>query len=300
MRRISLVVIAFVWLWAPPAFSAEPRAYAEGLLWRIESPTAPPSYVFGTVHITDPRVQELVLDMLDTVGRLNSISLEIVPSPEMAAAAAQRMFSFNGPALSQRVGLPLFEETLSAAAPYGLNANVLEQFKPWAVAVTLSLPVSELRAQAAGRLNSEKLIKSYAENNQIALHGIETLDEQLGLFDGLSEVKQVEMLRLAVQYADRTDELFAKLVNDYLARDLESVYRMMEEFSVGQRGDLREFYESQLIEGRNRKMVERIQPRLAEGRALIAVGALHLPDEFGVLRLLEKRGYTVKRMSVSN
>jgi uncharacterized protein YbaP (TraB family) len=300
MRRFSLVLIAFVWLWAPPASSAEPRAYAEGLLWRVESPNVPPSFVFGTVHITDSRVQALVLDMLDTVGRLNSISLELVPTPELAAAAAQRMFTLNGPDLSQRIGLQLFEDTLFAAAPYGVNANTLERFKPWAIAVTLSLPVSELRAQASGRLNSEKIIKTYAENNRIALHGIETLDEQLGLFDGLSEVKQVEMLRLAVQYADRTDELFEKLVNDYMAQDLESVYRTMEELSVGERADLLEFYERQLIEGRNRRMVERIQPRLAEGRALIAVGALHLPDEVGLLRLLEKRGYTIKRMSVSN
>ncbi len=43
-------------------------------------------------------------------------------------------------------------------------------------------------------------------------------------------------------------------------------------------------------------MVERILPRLAEGNALIAVGALHLPDEAGVLRLLEQRGYTIARM----
>ena len=74
----------------------------------------------------------------------------------------------------------------------------------------------------------------------------------------------------------------------------------MEEFSVGQQADLQEFYESELIAGRNQRMVERVQPRLAEGRALIAVGALHLPDEVGVLRLLEKRGYTIKRMSLSN
>ena len=181
-----------------------------------------------------------------------------------------------------------------------MNANALERFKPWALAVTLSLPVSELRAQAAGRLNSEKLIETHAAKNQIALHAIETIDEQLSLFDGLSETKQVEMLRLAVQHSGVADQIFSQLVNDYLAQDLEGFYRIMEEFSVGQQADLQEFYESELIAGRNQRMVERVQPRLAEGRALIAVGALHLPDEVGVLRLLEKRGYTIKRMSLSN
>ena len=189
MKRFSLIIFVLVGLWAPQAASAESRAYAEGLLWRIESPTAPPSYVFGTIHITDSRVQTVVKNMLDTVGPLDSISLELIQTPAMMAAAAQRMFTLNGPDLSQRVGLQLFEQTLSAAAPYGLNANALERFKPWALAVTLSLPVSELRAQAAGRLNSEKLIETHAAKYQIALHAIETIDEQLSLFDGLSETK---------------------------------------------------------------------------------------------------------------
>lgn len=97
MKRFSLIIFVLVGLWAPQAASAESRAYAEGLLWRIESPTAPPSYVFGTIHITDSRVQTVVKNMLDTVGPLDSISLELIQTPAMMAAAAQRMFTLNGP-----------------------------------------------------------------------------------------------------------------------------------------------------------------------------------------------------------
>lgn len=300
MRRFSLVLLAFVLLWAPPASSAEKRAYTQGLLWRVESPNAPASYVFGTVHVTDARVQALVQNMLETVGPLDSISLEIVQTPATMVAAAQRMYTLNGPDLSQRVSAQLFAKTVAAAAPYGLSANALERFKPWALAVTLSLPVSELRAQAAGRLSSEKLLESHAANNRIALYGIETIDEQLGLFDGAAEAIQVEMLRQAVQFSGITDELFARLINAYLSQDLTEFYRVMEEFSAGEQAGLQEFFEDDLIAGRNRRMVKRIQPRLAEGNALMAVGALHLPDETGVLRLLEKRGYTIARMPMSN
>ena len=98
--------------------------------------------------------------------------------------------------------------------------------------MTLSLPVSELRAQANGELNSEQFLASFAENNRIALHAIETIDEQLSLFDGLAEAKQVEMLRLAVQSNDIIDELFARMIDAYLARDLNGVYRLMEEMTA--------------------------------------------------------------------
>jgi len=36
--------------------------------------------------------------------------------------------------------------------------------------------------------------------------------------------------------------------------------------------------------------------RLDEGAAFVAVGAMHLPGERGMLRLLEQRGYTVSRV----
>jgi uncharacterized protein YbaP (TraB family) len=49
-----------------------------------------------------------------------------------------------------------------------------------------------------------------------------------------------------------------------------------------------------LIDRRNLLMVERMAMRLAEGNAFIAVGALHLPGDQGILHLLEQQGYKVR------
>jgi uncharacterized protein len=43
-------------------------------------------------------------------------------------------------------------------------------------------------------------------------------------------------------------------------------------------------------------MVERMTDRLAEGGAFVAVGALHLPGERGILNLLARRGYRISRV----
>ncbi|RLA04876.1 MAG: hypothetical protein DRQ60_03605 [Gammaproteobacteria bacterium] len=40
-------------------------------------------------------------------------------------------------------------------------------------------------------------------------------------------------------------------------------------------------------------MVERLLPILKEGKAFIAVGALHLPGESGLLQRLHKLGYQI-------
>ena len=295
MRRFVLGLFIVIAVWMPSAQADAQRPYAQGLLWRIDG-GAGASYVFGTVHITDPRVHEVARQMLQTVGAVDSITLEILQTPEAIAEIAQRMVITGGPGLSQMAGAELFAQTVDIAAPYGMTAAILDRFKPWAVAITLSVPVSEMHARASGGVNTDGLLEAHAQANQIALHALESLDEQLGLFDRLTQADQIEMLRIAVRDGSLLDDVFTKLVDEYLARDLDAIYRLLEEQATGQTERLQSFFGDELIDARNKRMVERMQARLAEGNALIAVGALHLPGEDGLLRLLEQRGYTIQRM----
>jgi uncharacterized protein YbaP (TraB family) len=48
-----------------------------------------------------------------------------------------------------------------------------------------------------------------------------------------------------------------------------------------------------IVDQRNLTMLERMKSRLKEGNAFIAVGALHLPGERGLLKLLEQEGFKV-------
>ena len=50
-----------------------------------------------------------------------------------------------------------------------------------------------------------------------------------------------------------------------------------------------------LLDDRNVSMMQSMLPLLLQGEAFVAIGALHLPGEGGVLDLLEQRGYRVTR-----
>jgi uncharacterized protein len=56
-------------------------------------------------------------------------------------------------------------------------------------------------------------------------------------------------------------------------------------------------FEEIVVNARNKVMSERAGSILAEGSAFIAVGALHLPGEKGLVELFRKAGYTLTALA---
>ncbi len=79
----------------------------------------------------------------------------------------------------------------------------------------------------------------------------------------------------------------------YIERDLKGLFIYSQKYTVP--GD--KVYDElmdKLLTQRNRKMAQRMQAQLQAGEAFIAIGAMHLPGEEGVLNLLEQQDYTIK------
>jgi uncharacterized protein len=60
----------------------------------------------------------------------------------------------------------------------------------------------------------------------------------------------------------------------------------------------RQAFVDRVLVQRNRTMVDRMAGALAEGDALVVVGAAHLPGENGILDLLQRRGFTISTVEV--
>ena len=88
---------------------------------------------------------------------------------------------------------------------------------------------------------------------------------------------------------NRSGLTLSRYSNDNLSVQIDENVRERDVFVV-------QAFTEQLIDDRNDHMVERMLPRLAEGKAFIAVGALHLPGERGILKQLEDQGYRVTRV----
>jgi uncharacterized protein YbaP (TraB family) len=153
--------------------------------------------------------------------------------------------------------------------------------------MTLSIPKQE-----SGEFLDLRLY-NIASRRGMQTHALETYEEQLSVFDSISLADQKKMLAQTLAELDQLPVMFEKLRQAWLARDLVQLEKVGNEQLPDNNPAAKRLMDS-LLDKRNHKMLQRMQPRLKEGRAFIAVGALHLAGQRGLLNLLSEQGYTVE------
>ena len=287
MHRFAGLIILLVIASVSVATSAA-AGRQHGLLWEIHGDDAAPSHLFGTIHSEDPEVLRLASPVRQAFEEADSVVLEVLLNMEAMIHSSTVMLLTDGRLLSDIIGQSLFEETARAIAARGIPEVVLERMKPWAAATTLSVPVPETG------MVLDLMLYQEAQQAGKSLHGLETIREQLDVFDTMPEGDQVALLQDAVDNLDLIDEMNAALLAAWKRRDLAAMMAISD--AAIESGDQRiaRDFEQRLIIERNHLMADRLEAHLQRGGAFIAVGALHLPGEDGLIRLLEQRGYSLR------
>ena len=291
IRRLDpVVLLAVVLLFFLAAITLADTDRSHGLLWELSKTGQQPAYLFGTIHSEDPAVVELPATVKQAFDASNSVVLEMLLDTDTMRYSSTAMLMLDGRSLSDMIGMPLYKKVSAAIASRGIPELVLNRMKPWAAAVTLSTPALE-----TGQILDLVLYQDALQQDK-AVYGLETVREQLDLFDSMSESDQVTLLRDAVDKFPELDALHAELLEVYKQRDLEGLLAINETSMQAEDQRLAKEFQRRVIDDRNHRMAERMQPYLRQGKAFVAVGALHLPGEQGLLNLLEQQGYTVRRV----
>jgi uncharacterized protein YbaP (TraB family) len=261
-----------------------------GLLWEVSKPGFEAAYLFGTIHSEDPEVLQLAQPVQQAIDRSDTVVLEMLLDVEAMMYSSVAMLMPDGRVLSDIIGEPLFQQTALAIQSRGIPEIVLERMKPWAAAVTLSMPASK-----TGQVLDMMLYQDALHQGKV-VHGLETIQEQLNVFESLSEADQISMLEEAVENFPDLDAMYADLLDAYKQRDLAGLMALNEASMKAGDQRLADEFQQRLVIDRNHRMSERMQQYLQQGKVFVAVGALHLPGEDGLLNLLEQQGYTVRRL----
>lgn len=291
VRRLQPSVLLAVWLFFLLAGIGQAGSDRNhGLLWEISKPGRPASYLFGTIHSEDPAVVNLPAAVQQAFDESGTIALELLMDKDAMMYSATAMLMMDGRLLPDVIGQPLYDRVAPVIATRGITEPVLSRMKPWAVAVTLSVP-----AQKTGQVLDLVLYQQALQEGK-AVKGLETMQEQLDLFDSMPEADQITLLRDAVEYFPELDAMYQQMLVAYRARDLGTLMRINDSYK--EKGDQRmaDDFQRRVIDERNQRMAQRAQPLLQAGKAFIAVGALHLPGDTGLLNLLEQQGYRIRRI----
>ena len=268
-----------------------PAKFSQGLLWKIEKINTQPSYVFGTIHLDDARVTDLPAPVKKTFAYCKSFTMEMIIDEESTLKFVTSMVLDDGSDLKVLLGEPLYTKTTEVMSEYGMSSEVTARIKPWALMLTMILPKEQ-----QGVIVDNVLYQQALQQHK-SVHQLESVEEQIAVFDGLPMEVQVSLLKQTVDHHNLIPGLVEKSIQAYLKRDIGAMWEinnsMMEDEADK---NLNETFLQRVLYDRNTRMAERMQPRLAQGGAFIAVGALHLYGEKGVLSLLQSRGYQVTRM----
>lgn len=283
--------------------------YPAGLFWRAER-EGQVFHIVGTMHIADPRLDPLFERAQPLVDTADLVLLEATPD-DIAALQAEMVarpdfaYILEGPTLRDLLTPAEWEMYSAEMAARGVPGFMASQFQPWLAFVTLSIPPCLLALGPQLDHGLDHRIADHATAAGIPLAALEGPGILFEVFDALGPEFSMEMLRLTLVQATRSEDMIATMANAYFA----GTHRLIWEFGrsytpPGSEGLIDpdtldatfSRVEEVMLINRNRAWAEVLLALPPGQRALVAVGAAHLSGPDGLLDLLDRAGFALTRL----
>lgn len=247
-------------------------------------------YLFGTVHALPAEMQWYD----DRIRNAFDRSDEFVTEIDMANAAsasqsiARKAMLPQGTTLRSLMTIENRNEYEAVLESLNLPLAALDQVEPWYAAMNLSL-LPLLTEGYSPESGVETSLQAKAEGKRRA--ALETIDQQIDLFDTLPMEAQLTFLDETVESVSRAKSTLDAMVAEWAVGDADQLAVLM-----NAELDDPELYK-RLLTDRNANWADWIAQRLEQpGKVFIAVGAGHLAGTGSVQEQLAARGIEVTRI----
>jgi uncharacterized protein len=289
---------------AAEAKRADDLVNADGLLWRIEKPGLPPSYLYGTMHTTDESALDLAQRAARPIAGVKVVATELggpidpiekanISAATLAKALDRDHDTFEG------VAAPKDRERIEKyLANQGYPQEFAHHLKLWFLALVTALPLCEAEREALDLPEVDQFIAQTAKDAGVKVIGLETPQEQLDVIATMRPEVAATLLALAAREPGMNDDLYATMLRLYRESrpaEILPISDAVGQLSESERAAEDEFMRALLV-GRNAVIAQRAAPLLASGGAFIAVGALHLSGRDGLVQRFRADGYTVTKL----
>ena len=263
----------------------------------IELDTEPPSWLFGTIHLPDPRVTRLHPDVSSAFEQADAVYTEIPMDAKSTMQMGLVSLRSDGRTLKDvlpRTTWQRLDERLKRIHPQ-LDATLLSPMKTWAVYGGMLLFESQLQYPDLRPLDWQLYRNATDAGKEVG--GLEQLEEQVRVFEHFTETEQQQMLLALLDEMDRFDRrresITEFMIQWYLSGDYMRFEELLESMPMATDPALRKELEKQLVYDRNARFAKRIAEKIREnpGKSfLFAIGMGHLGGERSIQALLEQSG----------
>jgi uncharacterized protein len=255
-------------------------------------------YLAGSVHAL-PKEQAHFPEQLERAYAAAKIIVLEVDLEDMNPLEAVQFITANGTlpanqALKDVVGAKDYERVARLAATLGVPELAIAKLEPWAAALVLT-QFALTQTGFDPQLGIDMQITERAKADGKPIDGLETVIDQLSVFDGRSFEEQIRFLLDSTDDATHLNEDLDKLVQAWREGDLSA----LEKEFVKERAKSPELYDA-LLGVRNRKWMPKIEALLDDDEDyLVVVGTLHFVGKDGLLTLLGKQGFKAVPMAAA-
>lgn len=275
-----------------------------GIFWKIEKQGLAPSWLLGTMHVTDPRVLTMPPGAREAADAADTVVIEsdeILDEQKASATLLMHpeltMFT-DGTSIKDHLDAEDLTALEKGLKERGLALGAVSKMKPWILASFVALPACEMSRKAGGASFLDKQIAENAVKAGKSLVGLETMVEQLQAMADLPVDFHFQALIETIALGDTMEDVTETMTELYLSGEIGMTMPMLKAVApMPKDGDESAYaaFEDRIVRDRNLVMAKGSLPLLEKGNAFIAVGALHLPGEEGLVELFRKQGFTVTR-----
>lgn len=262
-------------------------------LWKIDGPKGD-VYLFGSVHLLPQGVnwRTPALDAALTEAEVVVFEIDIGESKNVATM--QQLIGKLGllPAgqtlrkLLNPEGRTKFERVLGLL---GIPAANLDPLRPWLASLTISVQWIVSKGFDPNSGVDDKVWHSAKQAGKQLRH-LETIEEQLGVFAGLTRDQEIELLLVSVDQIENSPQFLDNLVAAWRKGDTDKLDKVLN-------ADMERLpaLSQRVLNGRHAKWLPQIEAMLADGRThVIVVGAAHLVGKDSVIAMLRAKGIKVE------
>jgi len=246
-------------------------------------------YILGSIHVLRPGDYPLAPAVLDAYSSAKSLLMEVnleeIDSQAIQSELLASALLPAGQSLPAILGKQRYDHAGALAREVGVELAAFDQFAPWFAAEAISqLQLMQLGFQPQSGVEMYFLERARSDGKSVA--GLETMHDQIALFDAMSMDAQAEYLVSSLEQARDLPKEVDAMVHAWRQGDTLWFANQLK----AELGRDPQLYQSVLV-ARNRKWVPKIEALLNDDKNyLVIVGTGHLVGQGSVIELLKKDG----------